>query len=185
MTRRDVPVLTGGKLRALRKARNMTQEEIAAAIGVAKTTVCVWERGRVKIPPDRNAMLRAFFDGASHSTVYRRGKAARERMKNEKKKEPKEEPKEEPSVTTAWMARTLCDACARAYADKCQLFATCKAKGVPGLRYTVRVSRFRKREQRMLEIRECDNFLEETERRKDFGCGDLHYLALKFEKEKF
>ena len=43
----------GDLIRKLRTDRGMTQENLAAAIDVAKNAVCTWETGRLPISPER------------------------------------------------------------------------------------------------------------------------------------
>jgi transcriptional regulator with XRE-family HTH domain len=43
----------GGNIRRFREARDMTQEELALAVGrKSKTAVCNWERGETSPPSD-------------------------------------------------------------------------------------------------------------------------------------
>lgn len=43
------PSLTGARLKWIRESLGLTQKEVAAAMGVAYQTICVWERGKADI----------------------------------------------------------------------------------------------------------------------------------------
>lgn len=45
------------RLRELRRARGLTQEDVAQTIGVQKAAICKYETGRVSIPPDTLMVL--------------------------------------------------------------------------------------------------------------------------------
>lgn len=49
-------LLLGDKIRELRKNKNMTQEELGVALGVAKNTVSYWERNENK--PDYDMIIK-------------------------------------------------------------------------------------------------------------------------------
>ena len=49
-------------LRALRRARGMTQQQVAEQIGVAKNTVSMWEVGEREPSIDKLRKLAALFD---------------------------------------------------------------------------------------------------------------------------
>lgn len=51
---------TGADVRRLREARDMTQAEFAAALGVARTTITMIEKGQRNVTPDVAAKLAAF-----------------------------------------------------------------------------------------------------------------------------
>lgn len=53
--------LTGDEIRRLRESRGLTQEQLAAAIGVGPRTVGNWERN-ASVPRNRMGMLIKFFD---------------------------------------------------------------------------------------------------------------------------
>jgi len=50
--------MTGEELKALRKARNMTQSQVAAGIGVTQPAVAGWETGRYTIDKRSEMALR-------------------------------------------------------------------------------------------------------------------------------
>ena len=52
----------GKRIKACRKAKKKTQDELAAAIGVSKTTVSEWERG-IKQPGILNLLNSCYFLG--------------------------------------------------------------------------------------------------------------------------
>lgn len=54
------PFLTGEEIRHLREARQMTQEQLAKAMGVGVRTIGNWERGE-HVPQNRMGRLREFF----------------------------------------------------------------------------------------------------------------------------
>ena len=49
------------RLKELRRAKGLTQEEIARLLGVQKAAICKYETGRVAIPPDTLVVLCDFF----------------------------------------------------------------------------------------------------------------------------
>ena len=55
------------RLKELRRAKGLTQEEIARLLGVQKAAICKYETGRVAIPPDTLVVLCDFFGGKSLS----------------------------------------------------------------------------------------------------------------------
>jgi transcriptional regulator with XRE-family HTH domain len=52
--------MNGTEIRRLREARGLTQQDLAAAIGVGLRTIGNWERGET-VPQNRMGMLEAFF----------------------------------------------------------------------------------------------------------------------------
>lgn len=50
--------MDGDELRKRREALSMTQEQLAAALGVASNTVARWERGERSIPPHLSLALK-------------------------------------------------------------------------------------------------------------------------------
>ena len=62
------------RLKELRRAKGLTQEEIARLLGVQKAAICKYETGRVAIPPDTLVVLCIPFPSIS-SCIRRRGRA--------------------------------------------------------------------------------------------------------------
>jgi transcriptional regulator with XRE-family HTH domain len=52
--------MDGDEIRRLREARGLTQQQLAAAIGVGMRTIGNWERGET-VPLNRMGMLEHFF----------------------------------------------------------------------------------------------------------------------------
>ena len=179
MKENKVPTLTGGKLRKMRMAKGITQEAIAHAIGEQQYKVSVWERGHAKIPTDKAAMIFAFLEGASKSTVWRRGEETRKRARGNA-------PVALTGERCSWASRSFCDSCRNAYADRCRFFATCKPEGLHGLKYKehTRVIGGTGKAERLIVITDCVHFEEEMERRGDLGIGEFDYLVRKLERER-
>ena len=55
------------RLKELRRAKGLTQEEIARLLGVQKAAICKYETGRVAIPPDTLVAV-----SYTHLDVYKR-----------------------------------------------------------------------------------------------------------------
>lgn len=60
--------MDGARIRALREARGLTQEQLASALGVGQRTIGNWERGDT-IPRNRLGMIERFFGDELHPDV--------------------------------------------------------------------------------------------------------------------
>lgn len=59
------------RIREFRKARNITQAQLAERLGVSQSTVCGWENETVKIPIDKLIALADLFDCALDALLGR------------------------------------------------------------------------------------------------------------------
>lgn len=57
------------RIRELRKARGLTQVELASALGVNEITVIRWERGHTEIPNEARERLACFFTIAINDLI--------------------------------------------------------------------------------------------------------------------
>jgi transcriptional regulator with XRE-family HTH domain len=62
------PHVMGRRLQAARKARGLTQQEVADRIGVARTTLVAIEKGERRVQPDEIVQLASLY--GRHRTVY-------------------------------------------------------------------------------------------------------------------
>jgi Zn-dependent peptidase ImmA (M78 family)/DNA-binding XRE family transcriptional regulator len=66
------PTLLGMRIQEARKARRLTQQEVAEAIGVARTTVVAMEKGERRIQPEEIIRLAALFGRDVHDLIRQR-----------------------------------------------------------------------------------------------------------------
>jgi Zn-dependent peptidase ImmA (M78 family)/DNA-binding XRE family transcriptional regulator len=66
------PIVLGAHLQDARKARRFTQQEVADALGVARTTIVAMEKGERRVQPDEIVRLAALFGRDVHDLIRQR-----------------------------------------------------------------------------------------------------------------
>ena len=66
------PVVLGSRLQEARKARRLTQQEVADKIGVARTTIVAMEKGERRVQPAEIVRLAALFGRDVHDLIKQR-----------------------------------------------------------------------------------------------------------------